>query len=684
MTEQEGDSDFSDKIKIFGGVLTGRFAPLIVVAFLSFLAFVIYSNTFSSPFQLDDIRAIVDNDKIRDLSNFLLPDGARYVGDLSFAINYGISKLDLFGFHLVNILIHIINGFFVWWLTVLIFRTPALKSYNMRPEVGILIAFSGAVLFIAHPLQTQAVTYIVQRYASLATLFYLLAMILYVKARLGASNRRSVFLLALAVISAVCAMKTKEISFTLPFVLILYELVFFGRSLGDIKRRLFFILPMLATALIIPVSLIDTNTPLNEMLGEFREAAQETESISRSEYLITQSRVLMTYIRLIFLPVNQNLDYHYPIFGSIFVPEVFASLVFLLSLFILAFYLAFRFKGQVAGLITIFGFGVIYFFLTISVESSVIPIRDVIFEHRVYMPGIGIFIALSSLFCFVLLRSGVVSDITKAAAITAIVACVLAVPLGISTYKRNLVWKDSITLWEDVVYKSMDKPRAHYNLGVAYSKSANLDDAMKAYDIAIKLDPDYGHAYFNMANLLLKIGRVDEAILRYERAVNLLPGLPRVYNNLGNAYMSVNDFSKAMEFYNKALLVDPRYAIALNNLGFIYKSMGDEDRAISYFRSAIASDPDYAEAHNSLGSVYGARGQFEKAKDEYEQVLKLDPAHISARYNLALSYLYTGQYDRAHFELVTILSINPGHQKARNLLTLVNRAKKEGKKIKVE
>src|SRR3989338_5829211 len=338
-----------------------RYGFLITFLLTTVSAFLIYSNTFSSPFHFDDTPNIVENYKLRDLSIFWPPSDTRYIGSLSFALNYYFSGLNVFGYHLVNIIIHIINSILVWWLVILTFRTPVMERINTNPQLRYFIAITASLLFVSHPIQTQAVTYIVQRFASLATLFYLLSLTLYIKAKLQtiqveAKDENKFFSTStltfylLSLISAILAMKTKEIAFTLPFVVLLYEFMFFtphpsrafGTEGGGIAigmkqslfvKRILYLIPLLLTLFIIPLSLIGTDKPVGDMIGELREASQETEEISRSVYLLTQFKVIVTYIRLLFLPINQNLDYDYPLSHSLFEPQTFASFLFLSAIF---------------------------------------------------------------------------------------------------------------------------------------------------------------------------------------------------------------------------------------------------------------------------------------------------------------------------------------------------------------
>ena len=668
-----------------------RYGFLITFLLTTVSAFLIYSNTFSSPFHFDDTPNIVENYKLRDLSIFWPPSGTRYIGSLSFAINYHFGSLNVFGYHLVNIIIHIINSILVWWLVILTFRTPVMERINTNPQLRYFIAITASLLFVSHPIQTQAVTYIVQRFASLATLFYLLSLTLYIKAKLQtiqveAKDENKFFSTStltfylLSLISAILAMKTKEISFTLPFVVVLYEFMFFiphpslprkGRGIAGggivspslsslrgqspkqsqypiLTKRLLYLSPFLLTLFIIPLSLIGTDKPVGDMIGELREAAQETEEIPRNIYLLTQFRVIVTYIRLLFLPINQNLDYDYPLSHSLFEPVTFLSFIFLSAIFVFAVYLFIRSRkmaksssplaGEDRGLLSnvsiggegcyarLASFGLLWFFITLSVESSIVPIRDVIFEHRLYLPSIGAIIAFTSgvLYGVSYARERLNIKISLTLA-TCILLLATAFPLGIAAYKRNFIWKDEITLWKDVVRKSPNKARGHNNMGLAYYNQKRLDGAMKEFMNAISLNPDYAEAHNNLGLVYYNKGRVDDAIKEYLTALELNPNFAMAHNNLGLVYYNKGRVDDAIKEYLTALGLNPNYAPAHSNLGLAYYNKGWVDDAIKEYTTALKLKSDYLETHYNLGLAYQKKGLNEEAIKEFKNALEIRP-----------------------------------------------------------
>src|SRR3990172_7091763 len=301
------------------------------------LAAVVYSNTFTASFQFDDHLYVIDYCRTHALSSFFPPHGTRYLTYLTFALNYLAGGLNPAGYHIVNLFIHIINGVLVYLLAMSLIRSPRLAEKGLP---AFHIALLAALLFIAHPVQTEAVTYITQRFASLATLFYLLALTAYLRYRAGGQSfkaKASFYIVAL--LSAYAAQVTKEISFTLPFVMLCVEFAFFK---GPVLPRLIRLAPFMLAMAVIPWILFGPGTG-TAVGGEVMDLQlKDLRDISRHDYLVTQFRVIVTYLRLLVLPVGQNIEYDYPMFQSLLVPEVLASFIFICVLFFGAVFLFFH------------------------------------------------------------------------------------------------------------------------------------------------------------------------------------------------------------------------------------------------------------------------------------------------------------------------------------------------------
>lgn len=482
------------------------------------LGFVAYSNTFDVPFQWDDkFKFLKENPVVKDLSYFLDPAKAndlpqyeafkgRYFGYLTFALNYKIHGLDVWGYHAVNLAIHILNSFLVYAFVLLAFSTPSFKNASF-PDSSTkrLIALFVALFFVSHPIQTEAVTYIFQRLASLSAFFFLLSLVMYAAWRINYKGPLAYYLISIA--SAVIAVKTKENAFTLPVVIALYDFVFFKDSL---KSRAIRLTPLLLTMLIIPISL---GGPVASMSASADSAP--TERLSGWQYLLTQFGVIADYVRLFVLPLNQNIYHDYSPAISFWSLNVIAPLLILLSLLGISFYLYAR--SDTSPAFRLISFGVFWFFITLSVESSIIPIPMLMNEYRVYLPSVGLITALTA---GVFMLSGRLR-LNRRALVAALSALVII--LATAAYARNSLWRSEIRLWEDAVKKSPNLYKARNNLGMAYMSEGLTDKAIEQFRASVALNLDYEDAHFNLGIAYLEKGLFDEAKKEFSLALQINP-----------------------------------------------------------------------------------------------------------------------------------------------------------------
>jgi len=397
------------------------------------------------------------------------------------------------------------------------------SDLGSRPGAALAMALSTALLFAAHPVQTEAVTYATQRFASLTALFYLSAIVSFLAWRLGrgGSAGRVVFY-ALALAFTVAAQKTKEFAFTLPFVLVFFDVVFFEGLRGlSAARRLRYLLPFLATLVIIPFELfgpaygISFGESLNEMVR--KDQMRDLGTMSAYEYLITQFRVIVTYLRLLVWPSGLNVDYDFPLYHSVLSPGVLASMAFLLAVAGTGVYALLKAVKTGSGAAMLYFTGLVWFFTTLSVESSVIPIKDVAVEHRLYLPAAGAALAFSAVLFSALGR-------LKRGDWRLPLAVVIAVTIALSalTWSRNTLWRDPVALTEDIVKKSPGKATAHYLLGNVYAERGRLIDAIGAYENAARLDPEDAFTRYRLYNAYMEIGRPVEARRNYNEFMRLM------------------------------------------------------------------------------------------------------------------------------------------------------------------
>lgn len=615
--------------------------PLIFIL----LGFLIYSNVLHGPFIFDDEWYIATDYKIRNISNFLNDfSGTRYVVFLSFAINYYISGLNTFGYHLVNIIIHIANTILVYFLIQLtIGRLKITDSRLKAAEYLGYLPFIASLIFLVHPVQTQAVSYITQRFVSLATLFYLLAVVLYIKARIVNMQKkrgwRVSFLLFyfFAILSTVLAMKTKEISFTLPFVILLYEFTFLNENNKqhvDCRSRIFYLIPFLAALLIIPITLFlpATNTDFDEIQRQLK--IKELSTLSKYEYFLTQFNVIVTYIRLLLFPVTQHFVYDYPISKSLFEIKTFSSLVILLLIFGFGIYMYLKSRRKLQSAGGAYGIlialGIFWFFIALSVESSVIPIYNVIFEHRIYLPSVGFIISIITavLYGFSLLEKKTGRPLHNYLFFAVFIMTAI---FSFSTYERNILWSDEYKMWLDNVNKAPNRIDARNNLGNVYAKQGRFDAAIKEYLFALTLDPNIADTHYNLGNVYFNLGYLDGAVAEYIAALRLKPDDAVVHGNLGVAYHNQGRLNDAITEYIISLKLNPNDALTHNNLGFVYYTQDRLDDAVAEYKIALRLDPNNVLAHNNMGNVYMRKGLKDGARKEFEMVLKLNPADTNAR-----------------------------------------------------
>jgi Flp pilus assembly protein TadD len=569
--------------------LARRVAPLAAIALVAVAA---YSNTLGAGFVFDDRPSILDHEGIRDLWEFLRTGARerpnRFVGYLSFALNYRLGGLDPSGYHAVNLAIHVVNALLVFALVRLAFRTPRLAGSAIAARSR-AVAFLAAALFAAHPVQTGAVTYVVQRLTSLATTFCLAAAVQYLGWRLRAGPPRWAGPLryALLVATVLAAMKTKEISFTLPVALVVLELACFG----PLRRsRALALAPLLATMAVIPLStLAYVSRGGGGLLEGVEQASRVQSAISRWDYATTQLPVVATYLRLLVAPVGQNLDHDFPLYTSLLAPPVLASAA-LIALLAAAGVVLFLRRGldPAARLVA---FGIAWFFLGLAVESSVLPITDLLMEHRVYLPSAGILVSAAAAATWLAQRAS--PSRGPRAVVAAGTALVLA--LGVATYRRNEVWADELSLWSDVVAKSPRKPRGYNSLGAALSDAGRHDDAVRTLATAIRLDPREPQPYYNLGRIYLLQGAYEPAVSLFAKALELRRDWAEPYVNLGAALNRLRRYDETIEVLGGAGEVVAGNAEAGFNLGVAYAALGRRDEAELQLRNLRRVAPPLAE-----------------------------------------------------------------------------------------
>jgi len=621
------------------------------------LVFFIYAGTLESPFIFDDTTRIEENPHIR-LTQFSLQEilkagfkssRTRPVAFISFALNYYFHQYDPLGYHLVNIIIHILTGFILYLFLNTTLKISGSRSAYHHPE---LIAFLAALIWLVHPVQTQSVTYIVQRMNGLASLLFIFSLWLYIKGRLVKAGRRRWPWFAGSALAWLVSLGCKQISVTLPFVVYLYEWYFFQNLDKDwFKRSLKYVAFILVVFAAISFAYLGLS-PI-EKITSLRDYAQN--EFTLSQRILTQLRVVVYYISLFFYPhpARLNLDYDFGLSSSLINPvTTLLSLMVIVALVGVAIFAA---KKQ-----PLISFGILWFFTNLLIESSIIPLA-IIFEHRLYLPTM-----LAVLIPVVLAYRYIKPEkLFMALMSAAVIMCTYW------TFERNRDWKDDLTIWTDTVKKSPQKARPHLNLGKAFSSRDMLDEAIHHYSIAASLKPNYEKAYYNLGNALAKKGDPQKAIEHYQRALRLTPRMSAAHNNLGGVLAKRGDTDQAIAHFSEALRIDPDYAEAHFNLAGVLLEKGLTSEAVKHFSEASRLNPGSAETHYNLGIAFQEQGQMTLAIEQFLAALRINPDYVEAHYNLGLAHQKKGRQSEAVKHYERALAIQPQFIAALNNLAVL-------------
>jgi len=547
----------------------------LVLLLLFLLAFLLYHHVLQGEFVSDDFMNIVDSDAIRDPFNPLrIWQGlhTRFLVGWTFSWNYYFGGLNPGGYHVVNVLVHVLNAFMVYCLTLLTLNTPLLKP-QYSSSVSRKISFLASLLFLCHPIQTQGVTFVTQRFVLMSTLFYLMTLTFYILSRTSGQKRYFV----LALLSMALGVFCKENMLTLPLALWGADFFFWPKEKGRVVESLKRVVPFVLLAGLIPLMLaFDT-------LGSHYEFKNQLASRSFNvHYFLTEINVLVTYLRLMVFPVSLTHDYDYPIVQSLF------ELKTLLSSFLLAGLAGMGVRLFQKDRLT--SFCIFWFFLTTSVEVAVVCVvnRGVIYEHWLYLPMVG-FSVLAAILVVRLVRNARLFRIVSAAVIC--VLCVL-------TYQRNFVWQNEIVFWEDNLDKAPNSPRVCFAAGTAYFRKGLLTKAESLIAQALRLNASGGdgekplnnelasRALNNIGLLNMQGGRPLKARKAFQDAVDLYPGNAQAHNNLGISLVAQGELLKAQEHIQKSMRLQGEHAHGWYHLGQISMLEGNFSEAKAQFLKA--------------------------------------------------------------------------------------------------
>jgi len=612
--------------------------PLIIIFFIGCLA---YSNSFTGSFQFDDHSYIVNNPAVRDFRNIprilkIMHSPTRLVGIMSFALNYHFHKLDVFGYHLINFIVHLISAYCVYWFVWLLFDTPRLKEYPLRFSRR-NVAWVTALLFIAHPLQTQAVTYITQRFESLAGMFYLGSLCFYLYFRTeGVGGKRMAGSFVLSVLLAVLSMLTKEIAITIPLAILLIEVSFFKEFFENGKARQRISLLVILLLLIVPA--IFSFKIQQYLFGTYHSESHVGDILTPPRYWLTQLRVFVAFLRLWFFPIGQNVDHDFPMSRHFLEPATAASGIFL-SLLLM-------FSLRVRRAYPLVTFGILWFFVTLS--SNIFPRTHVFWEHKMYLPSMGLSLLVASMLVHW------IHEKKKIFGAVSVLVCIFV----FLTFQRNSVWETEFKLWSDALKKSPHKPRAMVNLGSIYMRTGNIEKALEFFNWALKADPESPEAYNNRGLVYYHRKQFDLALNDYSKAIAFNSALSEAYINRAILYGHLEQVELALADYVNALklghLSNP---MVYFNRGNLYAKQGDLQKAISEYGLAIQNYFEYPDVYRNRGNAYKLLGDYQKAIADYDKSLELNPEDGVTYYHRSLAYQAKGEKQKAKVDALKAQSL---------------------------
>jgi tetratricopeptide (TPR) repeat protein len=628
-----------------------------------------YHNSFNNGFHFDDRTIILENERVKDFFK-ATSDLDRIVVYITFAINYSIHGFEnLWAWHSVNILIHIINAILI---LVIGRKVAGFKSNNIHG-----IAEIASLIFVIHPLMSEPVNYIKARFELSANMFCLLSILFWVMA-FKAKGKMSYFISFLALVFTLLSIFSKEIYiFFCPILIILSILAIYGEK-GFLRKHLKgLIVFSISGVLILVFGLIQMDLS--------HQIMERLKSPSLGQYILTELRAFWFGISLFFLPIPErlNVDHYFRISANILEIEAILSILATVALITIAFFIWFRNRYISACIFWIIISYFPYFLLTS---------QEIIREYTLYLPSIAMTLGVASglRYIFTQYRKWAYPAMTF-----------LIILLSILTIERNSAWLNDISLWKDAVKKSPKKARPHGNLsyaylfhndlemaieearrtieidpqewrgmvalGKAFKKKGNLIMAAQEFKRAIRINPNAHEAWEELGLVLREFGRED-AILCLEKAVELKPDSYIYKNNLGLAYYDIGKYDISESIFHDALRLDPGNPRILANIGNVKSRKGLHKEALHYYNEALARDPSMKELWKGIAMSYYFLGEHNKARDYLMKIVEVDPYDRETFENLGTTFLRMGKFDDAIKAYHRALNLDPKNERLHLLI----------------
>jgi len=609
--------------------------PVLAAILLMAAAMAVYVNGLEGPFIFDDFLSIPQNASLHSFATALTPPSGgetvtgRPILNLSFALNYAMGREDTWVYHATNLLIHVLAGFTFFGLIrrTLALPRPGCASPLMEENESLWVAFAAALLWLVHPLQTESVTYIVQRAESLMSLCYLVTLYAFVR---GATGRHPLAWHALGTLVCLLGMGVKEVMVSAPVLVLLYDRCFIaGGFLPALRRRGWAHLALALTW--VPLAWLVLHT------GNRGGSSGFGTGVGFWIYLSTQFEAVTHYLRLVVWPHPLILDYGVQWPQSL--GEVLPHAVIVAALLAATLHAWLRRPAL--------GFLCVLFWALLAPTSLIPGGRQTLAEHRLYL-------ALAPVLLLVLLG---LRQLLKGR---------LWVPLGVAalafsilTIQRNTDYRSSLAIWHDTVTKRPGNAAAQNNYATLLIAEGSPEEALAHYLEAARLDPSFADAHYNAANVLKQLGRSQEALPYYERALSQQSGDPAMHNEYGLALVNTQRIPEAIAHFQAAIRLRPSMANARHNLARLLAAGDRLPEAQAELETALKANSAEPELHDDLGMVLAMQGRVREALPHFEQAVRLSPNKAQAHLNLAMALEDVGrpQDAAAHLEIARSLGM---------------------------
>lgn len=624
----------------------GFFRPW-VLALLTVLGGVLaYANSIHGVFLLDDASSIAGNPTIRHLvalgdifsTRAHVTVQSRPILNLSLALNYAISGTEVWSYHCVNIFVHILSGLFLFGIALRVLKRIASEFLLTDNEV-LWLSFLIALLWTVHPLQTEAVTYVIQRAESLMGFFFLGTFYCFLRA--VEKETDSALWLSLSVVFSFLGMATKEVMVSAPLLVLFLDRSFISGNLKQaLTKRTHYYLGLVLSWGVLVLLVIRSGGNRGGTIGFGT-------GVPWMQYGKTQCEAIIRYLKLSLWP--NPLVFEYGTFTSNELSQWLPWALVLVPLLIASVW-AYIYKPKL-------GFLGAWFFCILSPTSLVPGTSQMIVEHRMYLPLAAV-MALLVWICYLLWKKYLKQHMVFQFLV--IFLMLISISFGALTYMRNAVYQSPLGMWQDTVAKKPLNALAHTMLAEEYVAQANDSEALKEYMLAININPSLYLAQEEVALLYLRHNQDTQALVHIQEALRLFPTYPDALNSYGVVCVKRNDAEVGINYFNQAVAQKPDYAEAYYNRGNAYASLDKHDLAIDSYKQALRVKSDLPSAYYNMGNSLVALSRRQEAVQAYESAISLKPNYPTAEYNIGnlLVELDKKQEAIQHFQRAILLKPN--------------------------